>query len=184
MIVNFDNSPNGYICSHVDPFWTEDDYKNLSYEKSTKGIDAELEKWFSMGYPKDTNFYGCLYDNRNPIPAFATKFADIFTNISNMTYTFYKMTTVTVMPEHIDHFTTYKRIFNVENSDVVRILVMLEDWKPGHYLEINKTAFVDWKAGDYFVWKNDVPHAASNIGAIIHPRYTLQITGTLLNNKG
>lgn len=184
MIVNFDDSPNGYICGHVEPFWIEDDYKNLSYEKTVKGLDTELEKWFSMGYPKDTNFYGCLYDNRNPTPAFATKFAEIFADVSNMTYTFYKMTTATIMPEHVDHFTTYKKIFNVEDKNIVRILVMLEDWKSGHYLEIDKKAFVNWSAGDYFIWKNHVSHSAANIGAITYPRYTLQITGTLVNNKG
>jgi nitrite reductase/ring-hydroxylating ferredoxin subunit len=55
---------------------------------------------------------------------------------------------------------------------------MMEDWKPGHYLEVSGKGFVNWGAGDYFMWKNFCPHAAANIG--IEDRYTLQITGELI----
>ena len=56
-----------------------------------------------------------------------------------------------------------------------RVLLFLEDWKPGHYFEMNSIGYTDWNAGDYVEWDCTVPHAASNIG--IEPRYTLQITG-------
>ena len=56
-----------------------------------------------------------------------------------------------------------------------RALVMLEDWKPGHYLDLDDVAVTDWKAGDYFWWTDDTPHTAANIGT--EDRYTLQITG-------
>jgi hypothetical protein len=58
---------------------------------------------------------------------------------------------------------------------------MLEDWKPGHYLEIDGVGVVNWVAGDYFMWESNVPHAAANIG--IEDRYTLQITGTVFNSE-
>ena len=58
---------------------------------------------------------------------------------------------------------------------------MLDDWKPGHYLEIDGVGVVNWIAGDYFIWDSDVRHAASNIGT--EDRYTLQITGTIIQSN-
>jgi hypothetical protein len=56
-------------------------------------------------------------------------------------------------------------------------LVLLEDWKPGHYFEVAGTPYVNWHSGDIVEWVYNVPHAAANIG--LEDRYTLQITGHL-----
>jgi hypothetical protein len=82
------------------------------------------------------------------------------------------------MPIHSDKYLRYAQLFNTNPEKVCRVLVMLEDWKSGHYLEIDGRGFVNWTAGDWFMWAADVPHAASNIG--IEDRYTLQITGEML----
>jgi hypothetical protein len=60
---------------------------------------------------------------------------------------------------------------------VVRIIVFLEDWASGHYLEMNKTPILNWKAGDWVCWRSDFLHLAANIGKT--DRYTLQLTGIL-----
>jgi hypothetical protein len=138
-------------------------------------MDSEIEKWKSQGYDYVKSFSGSMYDSRNPMPEWVNRFDNIF-NLKDMTYNFYKMSQLEIMPEHVDHFQTYIKLFDAKYENVVRILVMLEDWKPGHYLEIDGVGFVNWVAGDYFMWDSDVPHAASNIG--IDDRYTLQITGT------
>lgn len=137
----------------------------------------EVEKWREMGYMHDT-FSGVMYGGKNPMPDWVYTVAEGM-GLENPGFVFYKMTTMEVMPPHEDHFETYCRIFNVDREDVYRGLVMLEDWKPGHYLEMDKKGYVNWKAGDYFIWSADIEHAASNIGS--EPRYTLQITGTIKN---
>ena len=53
--------------------------------------------------------------------------------------------------------------------------MLLEDWKSGHYLEVNSRPVVDWPAGQVVEWVYDTPHSAANIG--LEDRYTLQITG-------
>jgi hypothetical protein len=53
--------------------------------------------------------------------------------------------------------------------------VFLEDWQNGHYLELNGHPIVQWRAGDWVQWRDDLPHIAANVGKT--PRYTLQITG-------
>ena len=168
-----------HIRGHVNPFWFKEDYVNLPYVKQETTIKEEVDQWVNMGYPRETSFTGCMYSNKNPMPAFVNNFKNMFSNLENMTFTLYRMQTMDVMPVHIDHFSTYKNIFGINQDKVVRILVMLEDWKSGHYLEIDGQGITDWKAGDYFIWKNHVPHAASNIGKIDDLRYTLQITATL-----
>jgi hypothetical protein len=83
-----------------------------------------------------------------------------------------------IIPVHQDHYTVYKKILGTDQTDRVwRAVVFMEDWKSGHYFEIDSHPWIEWHAGDYIVWKNDVPHMAANIGRT--DRYTLQITGVI-----
>jgi hypothetical protein len=164
---------------HVGKFW-DDSYKNFPYIRQPI-TDDEVKQWIDMGYDCVKSFTGVMYDNRNPMPKWIETFECIFPNYGDLTYTFYKMQTLEIMPVHSDHYNTYRRIYGVESKNVLRILVMLEDWKPGHYLEVEGTGIVNWIAGDYFVWRDDCPHAASNIG--IEDRYTLQITCTEIKSE-
>lgn len=158
---------------HIGRFW-DDGYKNLEYTRQSVTYE-EIEEWKSKGYDYVKSYTGMMYDNRNPMPEWVEQLKTMFP-YDDMTFTFYKMQTLEIMPEHSDHYRTYTRLHNAEYKNVKRILVMLEDWKPGHYLEVNGVGVVNWIAGDYFMWDSDCPHAASNIG--IEDRYTLQITCT------
>lgn len=170
---------NKWSRGHVSRFWNLNDVKGFDYVKQPI-MDSEVEEWKSKGYDYVKSFSGSMYDNRNPMPDWVKRFDNIF-DLKNMTYNFYKMQQLEIMPVHVDHFQTYMRLFNVEYENAVRILVMLEDWKPGHYLEVDGVGVVNWVAGDYFMWDSDVPHAASNIG--VEDRYTLQITGTKIHSE-
>ena len=161
-----------WSVGHIDPFW-KDDYKSFNYVRQPITTE-ETNRWISQGYDHVKNFTGQMYDNRNVIPNWTEKFNNIF-RLNNMTFSFYKMQTLDIMPEHTDAFRRYREINECEYEDVRRVLIMLEDWKPGHYLEIDGKGIVNWRAGDYYIWRGDVPHAASNIG--IEDRFTLQITG-------
>ncbi len=153
-----------------------DEYKSFRYVKQPV-TQQEVLDWRRMGYYHDS-FTGELYDSKNKMPEWTE---DIKQQIiqenpvfRDFALTFYRMNTLDIMPPHVDHFRTYCKIFNVDRSKVYRCLVMLEDWKPGHYLEIHKVGMVNWFAGKYFFWACDVEHAAANIGT--EPRYSLQIT--------
>jgi len=168
-----------WFRGHIGKFWDEG-YKEFPYVRQPI-TDEEVSEWRSKGYDHVKSYTGVMYDSRNPMPTWTTRFNDIFSEYANLTFTFYKMQTLEIMPEHSDHYRTYRKLNNSEYNDVVRILVMLEDWKPGHYLEVGGVGVVNWIAGDYFVWENDCPHAASNIG--VEDRYTLQITGTKIKSE-
>ena len=162
---------------HIEPFWNES-YKNFNYVKQPI-TNHEVSDWQSQGYDYVKSFTGWMYDNRNPMPNYLDKFNQF--GLKNQVYCFYLMKTLEIMPIHSDKYLRYIELFNADPSKVYRILLMLEDWKSGHYLEIDGKGYVNWKQGDWFMWNHDVPHAASNIGT--EPRYTLQITGELVEQS-
>jgi hypothetical protein len=158
---------------HLGRFWDQNEFKKFDYVRQSI-TQEELETWESRGYDHVKSFTGQMYDSRNPMPAWIQNFKGLFYTFKDMTFTFYKMTILEIMPEHSDHYRTYRKLFNAKYDNVYRILVMLEDWKPGHYLEIDGTGITSWIAGDYFIWKSDCKHASANIG--VEDKYTLQIT--------
>lgn len=159
--------------------WNSEMFTKFPYSRQ-QIKQEEIDDWASKGYDHVKSFTGTLYDSRNPMPAWVEEVGKLF-DLKNLTYTFYKMQTLEIMPEHVDHFSTYMKLFGAEYKNIRRVLVMLEDWKPGHYLEINGVGIVNWIAGEWFMWDSDVPHAASNIG--IEDRYTLQLTGEVLRSE-
>lgn len=155
-------------------FW-DDDFKSFHYVKQPVTVEEILD-WEKLGYKQSNvkSFTGSMYDNKNPMPDWLERIEDTF-GLYKQTYTFYRMDTLEIMPVHTDHYRTYCRLNDTTPDQVYRVVMMLEDWKPGHYFELDGVGYTNWKAGDWFKWKNDVPHSASNIG--VEPRYTLQITG-------
>ena len=59
---------------------------------------------------------------------------------------------------------------------VVRYVIQLTDWQPGHFWSYGNYMWSGWRAGN--VTNNDwinMPHSTANAGHV--PRATLQITG-------
>lgn len=63
-------------------------------------------------------------------------------------------------------------------DSVMRVMIQLTDWQPGHYWNYGNYTHQGWQAGDVttFDWQN-VPHATANAGHV--PRVTFQITGVI-----
>lgn len=158
----------------ISPIWT-DEYKSFEYSKQPL-MEEEIKNWRTLGYYHES-FSGHMYDSRNTMPNWVNSVAERV-GLTNCGFVFYKLTTLDIMPNHVDHFETYRRVFNVDRNDVYRALVFLEDWAPGQYLEVDHKLLSMWKAGDYVRWHADTDHASANIGTT--DRYALQITGTLL----
>lgn len=154
------------------PVIWDDNYKNFPYTNQPIS-DEEIKVWKEQGWYHDT-YSGDMYDSKNPMPTYVDRIADAI-SLTKCGYVFYKMQTLNIMPPHVDHYTKYTEYFKVQYEDVYRAIIFLEDWKPGHYFEIDNKGVVNWSAGDYILWEPGVPHAASNIGK--DDRYTLQITG-------
>jgi len=154
-------------------YWN-DSFKSFDYIKQPVS-EEEITKWREAGY-NHKSFTGEMYDSKNPMPDYADKIAKDL-GLKNCGFVFYRMNTNDIMPTHVDHFSRYCEIFNVDRYDVFRAVVFLEDWKIGHYFDIGNRAIMNYTAGEWIMWSCDEPHFAANIGT--EPRYTLQITGIL-----
>lgn len=57
-----------------------------------------------------------------------------------------------------------------------RIVIFMEDWRPGHIWIAGNTHYSHWRAGDVITWSwVDMPHGTANLSA--HNRYSLHLTG-------
>ena len=95
-------------------------------------------------------------------------------NAKHVGYLFSKLMPGNIVPKHRDHFESFSAYYGVPVESVKRRLVFLEDWKHGHYFQVNEEVFVKWNAGDWVEWTIDEEHFGGNIGE--DPRYILQIT--------
>jgi len=157
-------------------FW-DIEYKLLDYIQEEFNDPESLRIWQHQGY--HNRFTGAMCDMRSNQPKWNDKFIKIYEEMGwkDIGTSYYRMSTGTVLPTHSDLYVKYVKLHNLKGQEerIRRAVVFLEDWKPGHYSEINGTGFVNWNAGDVLEWTYDTAHAAANIG--IADRYTLQITG-------
>ena len=163
-----------FLSYSIPVLWNKESYQDLAY--FDKPVSDELMKqWRSRGY-NHLEVNGLIYDQTagRKMPVFTKAIDQEFLWLKNKGYAFYKMEQMTVMPSHVDRYELYSKIFNIKREKIVRVLVMLEDWKSGHYFEIDGEAQVNWKAGQCYQWTSET-HNAANLGT--EPRYTLQITG-------
>ena len=165
-----------WYFDHIDPTWDDNDYKKLNYEYLPHKDQSMVNGWIQNGYT-NMNLNGSIVIEKNIIPTCANKIIKKL-NWKEVGVHMYKMNTGDILPMHSDHYLTYQRIHNIKDPTIIwRCLVFMEDWKSGHYFEMNKNPIMNWKAGDYVVWNYDMQHMAANIG--LEPRYTMQITGMI-----
>ena len=67
---------------------------------------------------------------------------------------------------------------DADPKNVIRIMIMLQDWEPGQFLMYGNQMFDRWRTGDIhkFDWQN-IPHATAN--ASNKPRAMLVVTGVM-----
>lgn len=165
-----------YYFDHIVPTWTDTDFKTLPYEYLPHKDQAMVHRWIQQGY-HNMHLNGAISNEKNHVPSWAN------TVLSKLNWhkpgiNLYKMKTGDILPIHSDHYLTYQKIHNITGTSTIwRCVVFMEDWKSGHYFEIDNCPVVNWHAGDCVVWNYNVPHMAANIG--VEPRYTMQITGMI-----
>jgi len=162
-----------YGFGHINPHWS-DEVTEFDYHYAPVPDANAIQEWTDLGYDKFCNLQGQVFPY-NKVDSLTQPFQSLQPNWQNIGMTFFKMLPGDALPTHTDAYLKYRQMYNLNADQVWRCVVFLEDWKTGHYFEIDSKAFVNWKAGDFVYWQNNVPHYAGNFGH--EPRYTLQITG-------
>jgi len=162
----------------INKFW-DDEFKSLDYGYEPFNDPESINQWLTLGYPG--KFTGMLCDMAKAQPSWNDSIIEIFSALGwkDIGTSYYKMTPGTILPNHSDRYKKYIELFNLQGKEhtIRRAVMFLEDWKSGHYLELDGVPVVNWKAGHFAEWIYDVPHLAANMGT--EDRYTLQITGHL-----
>lgn len=155
---------------HIDCTWTAKDFQALDFQ-----LHSNPYRGFELVDDKDSDRFtiGVFVV---PGSAKLQQLGDNWSNLQTKVYQVSKMTPGMALPLHRDRYQTYRNNNNIKDvSTIRRVIVFLEDWKSGHYLEVDGTPFVSWKAGDWVSWVGTTEHLAINLGH--EDRYTLQITG-------
>lgn len=111
-------------------------------------------------------------------PAWAHEIKDMFPWLKHRLVTVNKLEPGSFIPPHKDMFYRLKDMtanVDTSNSVPIRINVLLQDKKHGHFLDVDNIALSDYRKGDYVYIYQGVIHSVVNVG--FENRYTLQVTG-------
>ena len=81
--------------------WNSEMFNQFPYTRQPI-TQEEFVDWIAKGYDHVKSFTGTMYDSRNTMPSWVEQVGKLF-DLKNITYTFYKMQTLEIMPEHVDH---------------------------------------------------------------------------------
>jgi hypothetical protein len=155
----------------IDPTWGQL-HRQLDYKNKPFNDDLTLARWVHAGL-RFEKYTGDLIDFKD-LPEWVLPIAHQ-TGLSHIGASLYKMTPGCVLPTHADTYSLYKKFHNISHNRIMRIVVFLEDWQSGHYLEVEGRPITDWVAGNWIGWNYNTEHMAANLGPT--DRYTMQITG-------
>lgn len=77
-----------------------------------------------------------------------------------------------IIPLHKDRHAVLQEKYG--KGDTWRYLIFLENWKNGHYFEIDDQPIIKWQAGNWIKFHRSLWHLAGNCG--LEPFYTVQVT--------
>ena len=150
--------------------------KKSSNDKMYKNRNNEIQE---IGYKKNTNEFYQVFSNDH---------YDIFEKFIKITNLEYATSSVIIQPPgnvlgwHQDTFVNFRlKNKHVKNKEVYRYMLMLEDWKWGHYFTAGNDTITQWKQGDLFFWEPHIFHCGANAG--IDKKITLNITGFASNES-
>jgi len=114
-------------------------------------------------------------------PEIFKKFINI-TGLDKAVASFITQTPGNTLPLHQDLFINFKIKYNLDpkSQNVVRYMIFMEDWQPGHTFLVEDETIINWKKGDMIYW-GDKYHLGSNAGKV--PKTTLNITGIINKNS-
>lgn len=148
-------------------------------------LDYELIQDGRTGFNFAVSAHEAVYDLKSLQVAVSRDVPDDFLTLvqsnfdmESIAHSVQKMSPGMILPYHSDKYGYYRsQRPGVEIEDIKRVIVFLEDWKPGHISEIAGESHSNWKRGDWISWTGSTIHLAANLG--FEDRYSLQLTGII-----
>jgi hypothetical protein len=158
------------------------DYVSLDYEpildikNDNPRYENEIKTWRLAGFTEENTKYERCYPAITEFVQFGATLFD------RCTVSVKKQLPGQTLPRHVDSFTRESFDFGVDPKNCVRVHIFLENWKSGHYFEINDKPIVPWERGDAVMIEKHEPHLSGNNG--MEPKFTMQVTGPKSEFKG
>ena len=149
----------------IEPFWKEDLAAYIAKDETPIAPHA-------IPHP---NYAGTMLKQsfNEQLPDCWTKFYKAL-NVEEGSVCWLTMEPGEIIPVHRDGFYMLKTKKNVPVENCVRYLIMLEDWKPGHVVQLDNWTLCNWRAGDVWFFDHKVEHWAANGSA--ENFYTCQVS--------
>jgi len=165
-----------YGMEYVTLPWKNNEHRKLKYVHEPFNAPKDIARWQKMGFDH-SKFTGEMYDMRNPLPKwFDISVYEKILGWKELSWSFYKMTPGTILPDHVDTFKRFKKLHpDYDPKTIKRAVILLEDYAVGHVLTVDDIQMPLWDAGEFVWFEYNVPHLAANVGT--KDRYTLQLTG-------
>lgn len=148
--------------------WETRGYKKEGVFIPKEDLDAEEYDLVKAGYGKDHTITHLNWQLPKSLKELSNKFG-----LSNCMERIHVQMPGEVWNLHIDKLQKWCP----DNPEkIMRIMIQLTDWEPGHFWSYGNYVYTQWRAGDIttFDWQN-LPHSTANAGH--NPRVTLQLTG-------
>ena len=167
-----DKIPHMILHDHIDPIW-DDSYRSLEYLDERFKDQEQEQQWFDAGHPPE-----CLviqtYAQPRPVPGWTQQVLAHWPRFRDFGICFHKFPPGRYFPDHVDLYKSYRKKFDVDLDEVIRILVYLEDCCPGQITTLEDRTFTNCQSGDWIGWTAGTRHSVANFGN--HDRYALAIT--------
>jgi len=171
------------VLGNISPFWqTElDNIIELAQPKTWrtrgKGADRPAEEYDQEDYDLEQFGYGkdhVVSDLTWDVPETFNKLL-VWFGMDNAKMRLHVQQPGQVWNLHLDKLEKWNP---ADPSQVMRIMIALTDYEPGHFFSYGNYLHTGWRAGDVhtFDWQN-IPHSTANAGH--GPRITLQMTGVV-----
>lgn len=170
LIGDFKNSAQSAIEAAKPATWETRGYKGEGVPPPREDLEAELYDLEKSGYDKDYIITHMTWKINPQL----RQISDLF-GLKDCMERIHVQMPGEVWNLHIDKLQKWAP---EEPWTVMRIMVHLTDWEPGHFWSYGNYVHTQWKAGDVntFDWQN-LPHSTANAGH--NPRVTYQLTGVI-----
>jgi hypothetical protein len=169
------------FLGNISPFWTNEleAIKALAQPKTWRtrgqGADRPSEEYDQEDYDLEQFGYGrdhVMSDLTWDVPEIFNKLLEQF-DMENSKMRLHVQRPGQTWNLHLDKLDKWNP---ADPSRVMRIMIALTDYEPGHFFSYGNYIHTGWRAGDVYTfdWRN-IPHSTANAGH--GPRVTLQITG-------
>lgn len=168
------------VTGHINPDWNINEFKSLNYKFDTHKDQDLLDEYEVAGHDmQKMTLYN--YFQPNPMPDVVWDYIVPHFELDHVGIAINYFKPSQYLPVHVDLFGKYSAVHGIEDEEIVRAILMLEDSVPGQISQICNETFGSWNAGDWFQWDSDDPHAFYNMSMV--DRYAIQITGTKRQSK-